>query len=152
MGRTRNGSVVPVAAARTLLVAPYMQSKSSRRARSSKTRPSAPSGARPRANATPPGRRWSGQVTARSDALDLEEGVFQKPTSAAVAASLKRSADRSRRRKGTPFRSAMSMLTFFINRAGANLSSDRRRVLEGAKEELRRLYHRAGRAAATKHV
>jgi hypothetical protein len=86
--------------------------------------------------------RWSAQVTAHSNALDLEDGVFQMRTPRAVAQSLKRSADRSRRRKTTPFQSAMSMLNFFINRAGAGLSAARRRVLEQAKDELRRLYGR----------
>jgi hypothetical protein len=86
-------------------------------------------------------------VTSSSNALDLEEGVFNKPNARAVAQSLKRSADRSRRRKADPYRSAMSMLTFFINRAGRNLSPRRRRVLESAKDELRALYGRP-RAAA----
>lgn len=87
-------------------------------------------------------RRWSARVTRRSDALDLERGVFTGRSSRAVAESLKRSADRSRRRKSSPFRSAMSMLNFEINRAGRNLSPSRRRVLNGAKDELRRLYGR----------
>jgi hypothetical protein len=88
-------------------------------------------------------RYWSGQVTATSNALDLEEGVFKMATPRAVAESLKRSADQSRRRKVDPFRSAMSMLNFFINRAGRNLTPDRRHVLELAKGELRSLYHRS---------
>jgi hypothetical protein len=92
-----------------------------------------------------PGARWSAQVTAQSNALDLEDGVFRKPTAKAVAASLKRSADRSRRRRAPPFRSAMSMLTFYINRAGSSLSADRRRILESAKDELRRMYEREAR-------
>jgi hypothetical protein len=82
-------------------------------------------------------------VTRESNALDLEPGVFKKPSARAVAASLKRSADQSRRRKTDPFRSAMSMLNFFLNRAGRNLSAERRRVLERAKDELRTLYGRA---------
>lgn len=77
-----------------------------------------------------------------SDALDLEPGVFQLRTPRAIAHSLKRSAERSRRRKAEPFRSAMSMLTFYVNRAGRKLSADRRRVLEQAKAELRALYGR----------
>jgi hypothetical protein len=81
-------------------------------------------------------------VTERSNALDLEPGVFSKPSPRAVAASLRRSAERSRRRKSDPYRSAMSMLTFYINRAGASLDRSRRRVLEQAKDELRRLYGR----------
>ncbi|HET6599084.1 MAG TPA: DUF3175 domain-containing protein [Burkholderiaceae bacterium] len=88
------------------------------------------------------GRRWSAGVTRTSDALDLEPAVFRKPTARAVARSLKRSAERSERRKSSPFRSAMSMLTFYINRAGDQLPAERRRVLEAAKDELRRLYDR----------
>jgi hypothetical protein len=89
------------------------------------------------------GRRWSQAVTERSDALDLERNVFRKRSPRAIAESLRRSAERSRRRKAEPFRSAMSMLTFYINRAGRSLPATRRRVLERAKAELRRLYHRA---------
>jgi hypothetical protein len=89
--------------------------------------------------------RWSGRVTRESDALDLEEGVFTWDDPGRIAASLKRSADSSRRRKSPPFRSAMSMLVFYINRAGRNLDRDRLRILEQAKEELRRLYGREGR-------
>ncbi|MGE0549919.1 MAG: DUF3175 domain-containing protein [Kofleriaceae bacterium] len=87
-------------------------------------------------------RRWSRAVTAHSNALDLEPSVFTK-SARAMARSLKRSADRSRRRKTEPFRSAMSMLTFYENRAGKALSAQRRRVIASAKQELRRLYHRA---------
>jgi hypothetical protein len=90
-------------------------------------------------------QRWSGRVTRESDALDLEEGVFTRDDPKQIAASLKRSADSSRRRKSPPFRSAMSMLVFYINRAGKNLDRDRLRILEQAKEELRRLYGREGR-------
>jgi len=90
-------------------------------------------------------RRWSGEVTRKSFALDLEEGVFAKRTPRAVALSLKPSAEASSRRKGTPFQSAMSMLTFYINRAGRNLSDERRAVLEQAKDELRRAVGRASR-------
>ena len=88
-------------------------------------------------------RRWSAGVTRRSDALDLEHGVFTKRSARQVALSLKKSADSSQRRKSGPFRSAMSMLNFEINRAGRNLSPSRRRVLENAKGELRKLYGRA---------
>ena len=90
-------------------------------------------------------KRWSGRVTRESDALDLEAGVFTWDDPKRIAASLKRSADRSRRRKSPPFRSAMSMLVFYINRAGKNLDRNRLRVLEQAKDELRRLYGREGR-------
>jgi hypothetical protein len=85
-------------------------------------------------------RRWSARVTQRSDALDLERGVFTRRSARAVAESLKKSAERSGRRKSSPLRSAMSMLNFEINRAGRNLSPSRRRVLNDAKDELRKLY------------
>jgi hypothetical protein len=87
-------------------------------------------------------RRWSKHVMETSDALDLEEGVFKLKSPRAIAESLKRSAERSRRRKAEPFRSALSMLVFYINRAGKNLSPERRRTLERAKDELRALYGR----------
>ncbi len=87
------------------------------------------------------GRRWSAEVTRRSNALDLEGGVFRR-TPRAIAASLKRSAEHSRRRKGTAYQSAMSMLTFYANRAGRNLSAQQRQKLERAKDELRRLFGR----------
>ncbi len=86
-------------------------------------------------------RRWSAEVTRRSSALDLEEGVFTR-TPRAIAASLKRSAERSRRRKGTAYQSAMSMLTFYVNRGGRNLSAARKRKLRQAKDELRKLFGR----------
>ena len=89
-----------------------------------------------------PVRRWSAGVTHNSDALDLDQGVFTEDDPKRIAASLKRSAEQSKRRKATPFRSALSMLTFYINRAGKNLSAGRRRKLERAKSELRRLFHR----------
>ena len=88
------------------------------------------------------GHRWSREVTESSHALDLREGVFELEDPAAIARSLKRSADRSTHRKSEPYRSAMSMLTFYINRAGDRLPAARRRTLEAAKDELRRLYHR----------
>src|SRR5438046_1836911 len=90
-------------------------------------------------------RRWSRHVTETSNALDLEQGVFAKRDPRAVARSLKRSAEQSHRRKSNPYRSAMSMLTFYINRAGKHLSKSDRARLERAKEELRRLYGRATR-------
>jgi len=92
-------------------------------------------------------KRWSQHVTKTSNALDLDSGVFSRDDPRSIARSLKRSADRSQRRKTDPFRSAMSMLTFYINRAGKNLSAARRAKLQAAKEELRRLYHRDQRAA-----
>ena len=85
-------------------------------------------------------RRWSQYVTESSDALTLEEGVFKKPTARAVALSLKRSAEASHRRKSAPYRSAMSMLVFFINRAGEGLSKSEKQKLEKSKDELRALY------------
>jgi hypothetical protein len=88
------------------------------------------------------GRRWSAKVTETSDALDLESKVFEKDSPKAIAASLKRSAEHSRRRKGTPFQSAMSMLTFYINRAGKALPASRKRTLEKTKDELRDQFHR----------
>jgi hypothetical protein len=92
-------------------------------------------------------KRWSRRVTERSNALDLEHGVFSKRDAYSIAFSLKRSADQSRRRKSEPFRSAMSMLTFYINRAGKKLSKERRKQLDVAKDELRGLYYRERRAA-----
>lgn len=89
-----------------------------------------------------PARKWSQRVTTGSDALDLEPGVFSARDPKAIALSLKRSADRSRRRKSGAFRSAMSMLTFYVNRGGRNLAPSRKRILERAKTELRRLYGR----------
>jgi hypothetical protein len=88
------------------------------------------------------GRKWSAEVTETSDALDLESKVFEKDSPKAIAASLKRSAEHSRRRKGTAFQSAMSMLTFYINRAGKALAAARKRTLEKAKDELRDQFHR----------
>jgi len=88
-------------------------------------------------------RRWSSAVTQRSNALDLESSVFTQKTPRKVALSLKRSAERSRRRKGTPYQSAMSMLTFYINRAGKGLPSSKKRVLIRAKDELRKAFGRA---------
>jgi len=87
-------------------------------------------------------KRWSARVTRESNALDLEAGVFTWSDPRRVARSLKRSAEASTRRKAEPFRSAMSMLVFYINRAGRGLDAKQRRVLEQAKDELRRLYGR----------
>jgi hypothetical protein len=85
-------------------------------------------------------KRWSARVTKESDALDLDRGVFTWKDPRRIAASLRRSALRSRRRKADPYRSALSMLTFYINRAGKNLPAARRNVLEQAKDELRRQF------------
>ncbi|MFZ2855413.1 MAG: DUF3175 domain-containing protein [Rhodocyclaceae bacterium] len=85
-------------------------------------------------------RRWSQKVTQTSHALDLDKGVFSLADPREIARSLKRSAERSRQRKSEPFRSAMSMLNFYINRAGKKLPEPQRRRLEAAKDELRALY------------
>ena len=83
---------------------------------------------------------WSKEITEKSDALDLDKGVFTWKNPKRIAASLKCSAETSRRRKGRPFQSAMSMLNFYINRAGKNLPSERKKVLNQTKEELRKLF------------
>jgi hypothetical protein len=89
------------------------------------------------------GRRyWSGEVTRHSNALDLEPKIFNQSNPRRIALSLKRSAEASRRRKTTPYQSAMSMLNFYINRAGSQLSEKRKGVLTRAKGELRSLFHR----------
>lgn len=87
-------------------------------------------------------KRWSGRVTRESNALDLEEGVFTWGDPKRIARSLQRSAENSKRRKSSPYRSAMSMLVFYINRAGKNLDKKQLKVLEQAKVELRKLYGR----------
>lgn len=87
-------------------------------------------------------QNWSARVTRESDALDLEEGVFTWEDPKKIARSLKESADCSQRRKSEPYRSAMSMLVFYINRAGSNLASEQKEILEQAKDELRKLYGR----------
>jgi hypothetical protein len=87
--------------------------------------------------------KWSQDVTEHSDALDLDRDVFTLDDPAKIAASLKRSAEHSRRRKGTPFQSAMSMLTFYINRAGKGLPAHQKKVLEDAKDELRKAFDKA---------
>ena len=87
-------------------------------------------------------RRWSAKVNAESDAMDLEHEVFKQGDPRRIATSLKRSAERSDRRKTDPFRSAMSMLNFYVNRAGRKLPKRQRTVLERAKSELRRVFHR----------
>jgi len=87
-------------------------------------------------------KNWSDKVTKESDALDLEPGVFAWNDPRKIALSLKRSALESKRRKANPFQSAMSMLNFYINRAGKNLSKERKDVLHKAKEELRKLFNK----------
>jgi hypothetical protein len=86
--------------------------------------------------------KWSGKVTRESNALDLDEGVFSLKDPKKIARSLKESAENSTRRKSPPFRSAMSMLVFYINRAGTNLDKEQKEILEQAKDELRNLYNK----------
>jgi uncharacterized protein DUF3175 len=93
-----------------------------------------------------PRKRWSKKVTEQSNALDLEPSVFTRDDPRSIALSLKRSAEESKRRKSDPYRSAMSMLTFYINRAGTNLPTQRRERLEAAKAELRDLYGKKPRS------
>jgi len=88
-------------------------------------------------------KRWSQQVTETSNALDLENGAFSWSDPKRIAASLKRSAEASKRRKGSPLQSAMSMLNFYINRAGHNLPAKQKRILEKAKDELRELFEKS---------
>ncbi|RQR59945.1 DUF3175 domain-containing protein [Burkholderia sp. Bp9125] len=97
-----------------------------------------------RRRATDPGhpKRWSAEVMRTSDALDIEPDIFKSDDAGAIAASLKRSAERSRRRKASPFQSAMSMLNFYLNRAGRNLPKSRRATLERAKRKLREAFGR----------
>ena len=90
----------------------------------------------------PAKHKWSQEVTEHSNALDLDRDLFTLHDPKKIAASLKRSAEHSHRRKSSPYRSAMSMLTFYINRAGKDLEPKQKRVLEHAKDELRALYHK----------
>ncbi len=89
-----------------------------------------------------PKKNWSAEVNKKSDALDLEQGVFTWKNQKKIALSLKKSALASTRRKAGPFQSAMSMLNFYINRAGINLSREQKEILEQAKQELRKLFKR----------
>jgi hypothetical protein len=98
-----------------------------------------PAKRKPRSSAS---ARWSAAVTEHSNALDLDAGVFTWKDPGRIAASLKRSAERSTRRASDPYRSAMSMLTLYINRAGKNLPATRKKVLQQAKRELRRKFGR----------
>jgi len=99
--------------------------------------------AKRRASTRSSSKRWSRNVTEHSHALDLESGVFSRSDPKSIARSLKRSAEASHHRKSDPYRSAMSMITFYMNRGGRNLSASRRDKLQSAKNELRRLYGRA---------
>src|SRR5438874_8235700 len=91
-----------------------------------------------------PGKKWSAKVTRQSNALDLDAGVFAWKDPAKIARSLKKSAEASKRRKSDPYRSAMSMLVFYLNRAGKNLPESRKSVLEKAKAELRKQFGKDG--------
>jgi hypothetical protein len=95
-----------------------------------------------RTRKAPSTKRWSKRVTQKSDAMNLEAGVFKLRSGRAIAQSLKKSSESSSRRKSSPFRSAMSMLNFEINRAGKNLTNERRQVLNQAKVELRKAFGR----------
>jgi len=95
-------------------------------------------------------KKWSQRVSGTSDALDLEAGVFALDEPRRIAESLKRSAEASHRRKAEPFRSAMSMLNFYINRMGAHLPGAQRARLEQAKDELRELYGKPRKVGATR--
>ena len=110
--------------------------------RSKAQRKQAPSASRKQAGSAEPPRRWSAEVTQRSNALDLEPGVFTRTDPKEIAASLKRSAETSPRKKTDSYRSALSMLSFYVNRAGTNLSEVRRRLLMRAKVELRKQFGR----------
>ncbi len=85
-------------------------------------------------------KKWSSEVTEESDALDLESGVFTWKDPRKIALSLKNSAERSRRKKSSSYQSAMSMLNFYINRAGKNLPASQKKILELAKEELKKIF------------
>jgi hypothetical protein len=87
-------------------------------------------------------KKWSARVNATSNSLDLKENLFNSRNAEDIARSLKRSAERSKRKKGTPFQSAMSMLNFYINRAGKNITPTRKKILEGAKQKLRNLFNK----------
>jgi Protein of unknown function (DUF3175) len=117
-----------------LVMAKTPRKKSSRSVTRSKTRA--------KTRTAKSGRRWSQRVTEESDALDLQQGVFSQKDPKRIAASLKRSALRSKRRKSDPYRSAMSMLTFYLNRAGKNLPGGQKKILQQAKDELRRQFGR----------
>jgi hypothetical protein len=108
----------------------------------SKTRSATRRSTARRSTAKHGGRRWSARVTRESDALDLKKGVFAQRDPKKIARSLKRSAERSKRRKADPYRSALSMLTFYMNRAGRNLPASRKKILQRAKGELRTAFGR----------
>jgi hypothetical protein len=122
---------------------PARKKQTSPQSNSGRRRPGTTAGSSKPQGKTSKKKRWSASVMQQSDALDLEPGVFRMRSPGTIAASLKHSAEESRRRKGTPYQSAMSMLTIYINRAGRQLSAGRRRILERAKAELRKVFDRA---------
>ena len=95
-------------------------------------------------------KKWSAEVTHHSNALDLEEGVFNMNDPHQIALSLKNSAEHSHHRKGSPYQSAISMLNFYINRAGSGLPAQQQHILTHAKEELRQVFHRPARPISHK--
>jgi hypothetical protein len=111
--------------------------------RTTKKRRAAPKkGAAPKKKAAKPARKWSAKVMRESDALDLQPNIFKARDPEKIARSLKRSAEVSKRTKASPYQSAMSMLNFYINRGGKNLSAARKRILESAKAKLRQQFGR----------
>src|SRR5947208_11438470 len=122
------------------------KSRSSKRSHSSKSKKNASTnksgGTRKKSK-----RKWSGKVNATSDAMDLEQNIFKSKSPKRIASSVKGSAEKSKRRKGSPLQSAMSMLNFYENRAGKNLSAARKNTLDKAKNELRKLFGRAEKNA-----
>lgn len=124
----------------------HHSSKSTRKKTAANKKSARPSGRRKAATRTTrkgsASKRWSQRVTRDSDALDLKQRVFALHDPKKIAASLKHSAEQSTRRKASPYRSAMSMLTFYINRAGKTLPKTQQQRLERAKEELKRQFHR----------
>jgi hypothetical protein len=129
-----------MAGARKTTRTPKTAARKATRNASGKTRARSASGKASNSNASP--RRWSQRVARESDALDLQSGVFKQTDPKKIAASLKRSAERSSRRKAPPYRSALSMLTFYINRAGKTLPKAQRDRLQRAKTELKRQFGR----------
>ena len=116
--------------------------KSARKARPAKRSAKTAAKSATKATSKTTTRKWSQEVTEHSDALDLKKGVFTLKDPKKIAASLKASAEHSRRRKSGPYRSALSMLIFYMNRGGKNLPTTRKRILQRAKRELR---HQFGR-------
>jgi hypothetical protein len=114
-----------------------------RRKRTSTVKAKTPAKRRTAAKRSAKPTYWSGRVTQTSNALDLQPNIFASTNPRSIALSLKRSAESSKRRKGTPFQSAMSMLNFYINRAGKNLPVRQKAVLQRAKQELRKAFGRA---------